>query len=284
MENSFVISYLPGQHLIQKLNGTTKLLLLVSSLSLIMISFDIRILIPTFALNIIFLISVKPKWQQIREITYFIVFMNLFNILLMYLVSPTIGVSEIGHSDVWFSIIGRYVVTPETLFYLSVRLLKIFSMFIASLWFVLSITPSELGVGLYRLHVPYKICTVVSLGLRSIPDISRNYREIKNSLQMRGLELDKKRVSVFKRLKQSVTILIPLLLSTFERVDVIASAMDLRLYGIGKKRSYYSYKKPTRNDQFFRLIVIIQLIVFAVYLVVVVFLRPAGAGRVWYPW
>ncbi len=96
--------------------------------------------------------------------------------------------------------------------------------------------------------------------------------------------MNKKKASFFKRLKQSVMILIPLLLSSFEKVDVIASAMDLRLYGIGKQRSYYSYKKPTRNDQWFRAIAWLQLLIFVLYLIFAVFLKPAGASRVWYPW
>lgn len=284
MENSFLISYLPGDHLVQRLNGSTKILLLAASLALIMVSFDIRILLPTLAFNLILVLSVRPKWRQIRGITLFIIFMNLFNILLMYLVSPTIGVSEIGQSHVWFAITTRYVITPETIFYLGIRLLKMLSMFVASLWFVLSITPSQLAVGLYRLHVPYKVCTVVSLGLRSIPDILRNYHDIKNSLQMRGLELDKRKASLFKRLRQSLTILIPLLLSSFERVDVITSAMDLRLYGVGKKRSYYVYKAPNGTDWIFRFFALTQIIIFVIYLVLVVFMRPAGAERIWFPW
>lgn len=153
-DETFIISYTPGKHLIQRLNGSTKIILLAASLLLTMCSFDIRILIPTMVLNLIFLLSIHPRWQTIRGLIYFIIVMNLFNILLMYLVNPTIGVNVIGQKQVWFTIVGRYVITPETLFYLGVRLLKIFGMFVASLWFILAITPTELGVGLYRLHVP----------------------------------------------------------------------------------------------------------------------------------
>ena len=280
-DETFIISYTPGKHLIQRLNGSTKIILLAASLLLTMCSFDIRILIPTLALNLLFLLSIHPRWQTIRGLTYFIIVMNLFNILLMYLVNPTVGVSVIGQKQVWFTIIGRYVITPETLFYLGVRLLKIFGMFIASLWFILAITPTELGVGLYRLHVPYKACTVISLGLRSVPDILRNYHEIQNSLQMRGLELDRRRTSVFKRLRQSVKILLPLLLASFEKVDRIAAAMDLRLYGVGKKRTYYAYKRPTSYDYLFRGIAVIKLVVAVIFMSLV---ATNHLSSIWYPW
>ncbi|MCC4422719.1 energy-coupling factor transporter transmembrane protein EcfT [Limosilactobacillus reuteri] len=280
MNGTFIISYTPGKYFLQRLNGTTKIILLLSSLCLIMISFDIRILLPIFILNFAFLLSIHPKWQQIRGLTYFIIWMNLLNIFLMYLVTPTIGTNVIGHETIWLRIVGRYVITPETLFYLGVRLLKVCSMFVSSLWFILSITPSELGYGLYRLHVPYKICTVVSLGLRSVPDVLRNYNEIKNSLQMRGLELDSKKTPLLKRLKQSVSILIPLLLSSFEKVERIADAMDLRLYGINKQRSYYTYQKPTKNDYFIRSIAIIEFLIIIFYSGLILFKH---IPTIWYP-
>ena len=44
-----------------------------------------------------------------------------------------------------------------------------------------------------RIGVSYKISYSVSLALRYIPDIQREYKEISVAQQARGLELDKKK-------------------------------------------------------------------------------------------
>lgn len=98
---------------------------------------------------------------------------------------------------------------------------------------------------------------------------------------MRGPELDRRRTSVFKRLRQSVKILLPLLLASFEKVDRIAAAMDLRLYGVEKKRTYYAYKRPTSYDYLFRGIAIIQLVVAVIFMSLVATNRLSS---IWYPW
>ncbi|WP_283678425.1 energy-coupling factor transporter transmembrane component T [Lentilactobacillus sp. Marseille-Q4993] len=283
MEDTFIVNYLPGVHSIQKLNGATKIALLVANLVLIMVTFDVRILGIAFLINLGLLLSERPQWRTIKAVTWFVVWMNLLNVALMFLVSPNVGSNAIGQSTVLFSLTSHYPVTAETLFYLSVRLLKVFSMFVASLWFILAITPSQLAEGLYRLHVPYKVCTIMSLGLRSVPDIMRDYKTIKNSLQMRGLELDKKRTGLFKRIKLSVKILMPLLFSTFNRVGTIATAMELRLYGIKNQRSYYNFQPATKVDWTFRLVAIAELCLAGAYLYIELFITKGGLSHVWYP-
>ncbi|WP_268912347.1 energy-coupling factor transporter transmembrane component T family protein [Lentilactobacillus sp. SPB1-3] len=283
MEDTFIINYLPGEHAIQKLNGTTKIVLLIANLLLIMLTFDVRILTTAFLINFCLLLSEKPKWQTVKAVTWFVIWMNVVNVAMMFLVSPNIGSTTIGQSTVLFSLTNNFPVTAETVFYLSVRLLKVFSMFVASLWFILAITPSQLAEGLYRLHVPYKVCTVMSLGLRSIPDIMRDYKTIKNSLQMRGLELDKKKSSMIQRVRLSVKILMPLLMATFNKVGTISTAMELRLYGIKKQRSYYTYQKPLKLDWTFRVLAIIEIVFAITYLFIEVFVIRGGLSYVWYP-
>ena len=49
-----------------------------------------------------------------------------------------------------------------------------------------------MAAGLYSVKVPYKVCTIVSLAFRYIPDITRDFNNIRISMQARGLELDAK--------------------------------------------------------------------------------------------
>jgi energy-coupling factor transport system permease protein len=94
------------------------------------------------------------------------------------------------------------------------------------------------------------------LAFRYIPDIASDYENIKISLQARGLEMDKRKLNLFKRLKDNLFILLPLIISSFDRIGNIANALDLRAYGLLKKRTYYAEHEPTKADHFFRFIAI----------------------------
>ena len=265
--NNFLIRYAVGDSFLERLSGKTKVLLFFSSITLMMATFDLRIILPLFIVQCVLLKGVYRQERAIVFVVRFVVVMNLINLLLFYAVNPITGTDLTGTVTELFRFNDFYLVTYETLIYFVTRLLKIFGTLVISLWFVLSITPSQLAAGLYQLGVPYKICTMLSLGLRYIPDVHRDYMDIKESMQMRGLELDAKKASLWTRLKANVSILVPLLLVSFEKVDVIASAMDLRGYGQQKKRSYYSEQEATRDDKKIQLLAFVQFVILGVYLV-----------------
>lgn len=255
MKNNFVINITPGETFLHKLTGKTKVMLFIATIFYTLMSFDLRLLLPLFLISMFALISLKPNWKVVIGLFLFIFMMNIINLILFWLVDPDVGnyyTTETVQILTQFS--TRYYISLQTLWYLSVRQLKLMTSFMVSLTFILSITPSELAAGLYGLGLPYKVCTVVSLAFRYIPDISNDYENIKISLQARGMEMDKRRLNVFKRLKDSLYILLPLIISSFDRIGNIANALDLRAYGLLKKRTYYCEHEPTRADRIFRFI------------------------------
>ena len=84
----------------------------------------------------------------------------------------------------------------------------------------------------------YKISCSVALALRYIPDIQREYHDIAQSQQARGIGMSKK-ASLVRRLKAASSILVPLILSGMDRIEVISNAMELRGFGKNKKRTWY---------------------------------------------
>ena len=52
----------------------------------------------------------------------------------------------------------------------------------------------------------------------------------------------------FARLKNSVNILLPLILTSLNRIDVISNAMELRGFGKNKKRSWYMKRPFVKRD------------------------------------
>ena len=57
-----------------------------------------------------------------------------------------------------------------------------------------------------------------------------------------------KKASLVNRLKAASSILIPLILSSMERIETISNAMELRGFGKDKRRSWYSARKFSRMD------------------------------------
>lgn len=265
MNDQFLIRYKIGDSFFEKLAGSTKVKLFITSLALMMLTFDMRIILPFFILHLFIFLSVYKQDKALNFIIKFMLLMNLINVLLFYIANPLIGSELAGQTTILFKFTDFYVVTYETLFYFLTRIMKIIGTLIISLWFILSITPTQLASGLYSIGVPYRIGTMISLGLRYMPDVYRDFVAIKESMQMRGLELQPKKTSIWKRLKANTQILLPLILISLEQVEIISSAMDLRGYGQQKKRSYYADIEVGKNDQIVRGLIWTQGILFIFY-------------------
>ena len=57
-----------------------------------------------------------------------------------------------------------------------------------------------------------------------------------------------KKVKLMERFKNALVILVPLILSTLDRVEAISNAMDLRGFGKGKKRTWYMGRRFSKLD------------------------------------
>lgn len=281
MKDKFLINIVPGDTFLHKLSGTTKVRLFVTLLVFITMSFDLRLILPVLILTLVGVISAKPNWKQVRLIMSVVIFFNLLNIFLFYVANPTVGEYWCGQLTIIGQVNNYFVFPVETFWYLFVRLIKMLTNFMVSLWFITTITPSEFASGLYSLGVPYKVCTVVSLGFRYIPDIARDYENIKISMQLRGVEMDAKRTKISERLKQMVLILVPLIITSFDRVQTIANGMDLRGYGRNKKRTYYSEHESTNADKIFQFLTCI-LFIFSIGYIISVNIWPPQTNM-WCP-
>ena len=282
MSKRLFINVIPGSTFLDKLSGTTKVRLFFALIILLIVTWDFRILFPVLLLGAIGLVSIKPNWKLIGGLLSFIVVVNLFNLFLIWVVTPDYGNNIVGGSTVLLTFTSRYIITAETMWYFMLRFIKFLASFIVSLTFIQAITPSEIAAGLYSIKVPYKIATIVSIAFRYIPDISRDFSDIKISMQARGMELDSKRTGLFTRLKQYILILMPLIIISFERVGNIANAMDLRGYGKGKTRTYYAEHDETPNDRRMKVFyILIYLSILAVIFCRIVF---PPEFQVWAPW
>lgn len=242
-----LFNYIDRPSPVHRLTGASKLICLLLWSVAAMTSFHTPLLaILTVASVVLFRIS----RIRIKDVSFLLgaatVFMVLNNVL-VFLFSPEHGVSLYESRTVLFSIAGPYVVTAEQLFYHLNLLLKYFCTIPIVILFVTTTNPSEFAASLNRIGVSYRISYAVALALRYIPDIQREYRDISLAQQARGVEMSSK-VSIVKRLKAASAILIPLVLSSMERIEVVSNAMELRGFGKGRKRTWYAGRKFTAGD------------------------------------
>ena len=281
MNDKLIINLVPGDTYLHKLSGASKTRVFAVLIVVTIMTFDIRILFPLLVISLIAFFSVKPDWKQIWWLVVLVVLGNIINLVLFWLASTNAGVEYSNGSTVLYAFNDYLIVTAETMWYLFARMVKMMATFFLSLTYILAVTPSEVAAGLYSMGLPYKLCSVVSLALRYIPDIGRDYTNISISMQCRGVELDAKRTSLMTRLKQTVLILVPLIISSLDRIGNIANAMDLRGFGKKKHRTYYSEHEPTKADNVFKVAYTLIGLFCAVYILVKIIWPPEMA--VWYP-
>ena len=242
-----LFNYIDRPSPIHRLTGACKLIALITWSVALMTSFYTPLLV---AMTLASFALFKVARLKIKDVSFVIALMCVYivlNNLLIYLFSPVHGTELYGSYTLLFKIAGPYVITAEQLFYHFNVIIKTISTIPIVLLFVCTTNPSEFAASLSKIGVSYRIGYAVALALRYIPDIQREYRDISLAQQARGTEMSKK-ASLVNRLKAASTILIPLILSSMERIETISNAMELRGFGKSKKRTWYSGRKFATAD------------------------------------
>lgn len=272
---STMIGYSDIDSPIHKLTGASKLIALIIWAVASMITYDTRVLLGMFIISIIVFKISKVKFKQVSFVLYFILIFLLLNNIAIFIFSPYEGVQIYGSRNDLFKIAGPYTVTAQQLFYQFNITLKYFSIIPMALLFMVATNPSEFAASLNKIGVSYKIAYSVSIALRYIPDVQRDYQDISFAQQARGIDMSKKE-KLTKRIKNSASILMPLIFSSLDRIEAISSAMELRAFGSNKKRTWY-------NGRPFKLGDYITILVVSIILIIAIMATISNGGRFYNP-
>lgn len=272
---STMIGYSDIDSPIHKLTGASKLIALIIWAVASMITYDTRVLLGMFVISIIVFKISKVKFKQVSFVLYFILIFLLLNNIAIFIFSPYEGVQIYGSRNDLFKIAGPYTVTAQQLFYQFNITLKYFSIIPMALLFIIATNPSEFAASLNKIGVSYKIAYSVSIALRYIPDVQRDYQDISFAQQARGIDMSKKE-KLTKRIKNSASILMPLIFSSLDRIEAISSAMELRAFGSNKKRTWY-------NGRPFKLGDYITILVVSIILIIAIMATISNGGRFYNP-
>jgi energy-coupling factor transport system permease protein len=242
-----VFNYIDKDSPVHALTGASKCacMILWSVAAMMTFCTPYLILLTVFAL-LAFKLS-KIKLKEVRVLLLFTLVFLFLNNVLIYLFSPEHGVELYSSRHEILHIAGRYNLTLEQgLYHLNV-ILKYTSTVPVIILFVATTNPSEFAASLNKLGVSYKVSYSVALALRYIPDTISEYQDISLAQQARGIEMSKKE-SLGKRLRAMSAILIPLIMSSMERIDTVANAMELRGFGKNRKRTWYMSRPFRAGD------------------------------------
>ncbi|PIA85271.1 energy-coupling factor transporter transmembrane component T family protein [Streptococcus parauberis] len=242
-----LIGYQKEDNFLHHLTGASKLIFFILVSVACMTTYDTRLIIFIGCLSLTLFASARVPWKSVSFVIKFVTFFAILNVLMVYLFAPAYG-EQIYHSktviaNVW----GPFYLTKEELFYLFNLSLKYFSTVPLALLFLLTTNPSQFASSLNQIGLPYEVAYAVSLTLRYIPDVQEEFYMIKTSQEARGLELSKK-AKLFDRIKGNLQIIIPLIFSSLDRIDLVATAMELRRFGKNKRRTWYTSKQLDKND------------------------------------
>ena len=242
-----ILSYLERNSLVHKLTGTTKLIFFLTWSVAAMVTYDTRVLICMLIGSVVIFKISKVKFKDVSVVFGMALVFLLMNNLFVYLFSPEYGVGLYESRTLLFTIAGRYTVTLQQLFYHLNMSMKVLCVVPVALLFIACTDPSEFAASLASIGVSYRVGYSVSLALRYIPDVQREYHNISQAQQARGIDLSGKD-KFFTRLKNSIAILLPLVLSSLNRIEPVSNAMELRGFGKNKQRTWYVQRKMKKAD------------------------------------
>jgi ABC-type cobalt transport system, permease component CbiQ and related transporters len=270
-----IFNYVDRPSPIHRLTGATKLVCLLLWSFAAMSTYDTRLLVFLTLLSLVLFALSRIRFSDVSFLVSFMAAFMVLNNVLIFVFSPQHGVTLYGSSHPLLSLGGQYVITREQLFYHLNLVLKYFATIPIVLLFVCTTNPSEFAASLNRIGIKYTVAYSVALALRYIPDIQKNYHEISQAQQARGIEMSRKQ-NLVKRLKSAAAILIPLILSSMDRIEVVSNAMELRGFGKGKKRTWYM-GRPFRPAD------ILAMVFCALLLAAAIVLNVLNGGRFWNP-
>ena len=272
-ENSFIQSFDPRAWVI------FFLCFLFSTLSF----WDVRYLLPFFAIAMFSLLTSGVKWHEVRRAFLFIIVLVFFFSILTFLTGR--GGTEVYAEEhlirefrAPFSILGWtpvLKVTVERSFYALSQLVRASSMAIMTVLIPYSLNPALYGITFKGLRLPDKFAYAMDLTMRFIPTFGRDFQLTLDAQRARGYELEKISGGLIAQVRKLGPIVVPVTIHAIISSEDIIDAMDLRAFGVGPRTWLDVLTYQTRD----RVLIGVGVTI----LVTSIVLAFMGLGKFWVP-
>lgn len=238
---------------IHKIEPRIKLLMLVLLISLIFfqfsvwstnILFSLILLIFFFVTLILSKASIKSLIKSILSMWFLILFL-----FIVYILMPN---SSYSHPAIIFN--NGFTIYYDSFYQCGYIILRLILMISLTMVLTLSSKPIDLTYAfewymspLKILKVPVHACAMtISLALRLIPTLLEEAERIRKAQASRGMDIESG--GLFKKFRSLLSLIIPLLVTSFQRSDELSCAMEARGYDPLEKRSRYRKYKFSLVD------------------------------------
>ncbi len=244
---------------------------------------DVRFLLPFFAIALFTLFTSGVKWHEVRRAFLFIIGFIFFYAILTFLTGR--GGTELYQEEhlirefrASFSILGWtpvLKVTVERAFFAVSQLVRVSSIAVMTILIPYSLNPALYGITFKGLGLPDKFAYAMDLTMRFVPTFGRDFQLTMDAQRARGYELEKISGGLIAQVRKLGPIFVPVTIHAIISSEDIIDAMDLRAFGVGP-RTWLDVLTYQMRD---RILIAVGVLI----LVVSIVLGIMGFGKFWVP-
>lgn len=245
MNNITLGRFIPLNSFVHKLDPRTKIVAMMILLVAIFIpvGFIGYGIIGVFLLIALILskLSFSFVWKSFKPSLFMLVFLLIINMFL------------IKTGDIWLTI-GTFNLYSGAVIQTIYIVLRLLLMIVITTMLTATTKPLDLTMGLEdllsplaKLNVPtHDIAMMISLALRFIPTLLEEAQRILKAQASRGVDMESG--SFKEKIQAILSLIVPLFVSSFQKADDLADAMEARGYVVGAERVRYKQLKFTFSD------------------------------------
>lgn len=236
--------FFPGNSVIHKIDPRVKILLIIAYIVFLFVannfvSLGFMVLV-TVAIVLLTKIPVKMYFKGLKAIMFIILFTSVLNMFY--------GSGE----PIWQW--GFLKITLNGISNAAFISIRIAALIFISCVLTYTTSPTDLTDALERLMKPltvfhikvHEIAMMMTIALRFVPTLLEETDKIMNAQKARGANMDSG--GLIKRVKAMMPVLVPLLVSSFNRAYELAVAMECRCYRGGGGRTRMKVLKAETKD------------------------------------
>jgi energy-coupling factor transport system permease protein len=203
---------------------------------------DIRIILPLFAVSLTLYFLTRIEWRDVRRVWLTMFILVFFIVGLNGILSGRGGPSSVINlpSPVVFEVpikvpftdIGWDVpVTVSKLWFGIIQVTRMMTMAILVLPIPYSMDPNIYGTAFRRMGWSDKVSFTMDLAFRFLPTFARDFTITMDAQRARGYEMEKVKGGVAARLRRLAPLIIPVVMQSTVTGEEVIDAMDLRAFG-----------------------------------------------------
>lgn len=281
--------YRPRNTLYQRLDPRARLIFLFLILAGVTIPsiWDIRLLLPVFAITLVLYFMARIEFRDIRRAWILIIFLVVFIVGINGVLSGRGGPMAVVNDTSeplyslpvlipWLGINTAIHITNLRMFFGLTQVIRMLMMALLALPIPYTMDPSVYGVSFRKLGVSDNIAFTLDLAFRFLPTLTRDLGITIDAQRSRGFEVDDLKGGIFSRIRRLAPLVIPVTMQSTVIGEEVIDALNMRAFGTAK-RTWITTLKYSKADY--------ALIVFAALVMIALMVTRwgFGIGEFWIP-